>query len=168
VKQSDGYIWAYSEPGQGTAFKIYLPLTAEVVRSAQATSPALATARGEYILVVEDDAAVREVTRRALQGAGYRVLEAGDGRQALEVLSRANPPVSLVLTDVVMPGMSGRDLAGRVAALFPGTPVLFTSGYTDSEIVRRGLLDPGAAFIQKPFTPEVIVRILRERLEAAG
>jgi PAS domain S-box-containing protein len=168
VKQSDGYIWAYSEPGQGTVFKIYLPLTAEVVRSAQATSPALATARGECILVVEDDAAVREVTRRALQGAGYRVLEAGDGRQALEVLSRANPPVSLVLTDVVMPGMSGRDLAARVAALFPGTPVLFTSGYTDSEIVRRGLLDPGAAFIQKPFTPEVIVRILRERLEAAG
>ncbi len=168
VKQSDGYIWAYSEPGLGTTFKVYLPLTGEMVRLALSRTSGPVAAHGESILVVEDDEAVRVMTRRALEGAGYRVLEAGDGQKALEMLSRAIPPVSLVLTDVVMPGMNGRELANRVAESFPGTSVLFTSGYTDSEIVRRGLLDPGAAFIQKPFTPEVIVRILRERLERSG
>jgi two-component system, cell cycle sensor histidine kinase and response regulator CckA len=107
------------------------------------------------------------VTRRALEDGGYRVLEAANGREALALLSSTRDRIRLVLTDVVMPGMSGRELAARVAEARPGTPVLFTSGYTDGEIVRRGLLEPNAAFIQKPFGPEAIVRIVRERLEGA-
>jgi PAS domain S-box-containing protein len=165
VKQSDGYIWAYSEPGQGATFKIYLPMSEEATSTPRVSGEGLGPARGESILVVEDEVSVRKMIRRALEAAGYRVLEAGNGSEALEVLSAISQPVDLVLTDVVMPGMNGRDLAVRIGEQFPGTPVLFTSGYTDSEIVRRGLLDPGAAFIQKPFTPDTIVRILRERLD---
>ena len=120
------------------------------------------------MLLVEDDEAVRAVTRRALEEGGYRVLEAADGLAALEVLTSTSGTIGLVLTDVVMPRMSGRELADRIAELRPGTPVLFTSGYTDGEILRRGLLDADAAFIQKPFSPDAIVRIVRERLEGAS
>jgi PAS domain S-box-containing protein len=169
VKQSDGYVWAYSEPGRGSTFKIYLPVTAPVEASPAGRAQApQRPGRGESVLLVEDDENVRAVTRRALEEGGYRVLEAADGVHALALLTATDGPIGLVLSDVVMPGMSGRDLAERVAELRPGTPVLFTSGYTDGEIVRRGLLDPGAAFIQKPFGPAAIVRIVRERLEVAS
>ena len=168
VKQSEGYVWGYSEPGQGSTFKVYLPVArTHVVAEAPAAEPPRLAGRGESVLLVEDDAAVRQMTRRALEEGGYRVLEAATGREALKLLESSVEPVGLVLTDVVMPGMSGRELADQVAILRPGTPVLFTSGYTDGEIVRRGLLDPAAAFIQKPFGPEAIVRIVRERVEAA-
>ena len=168
VKQSDGYVWAYSEPGRGSTFKVYLPVTGQDAPSpAPAASSPLRAGRGESVLLVEDDEGVRQVTRRALEEGGYRVLEAANGLDALELLTSTSGRIGLVLTDVVMPGMSGRDLADRIAELRPGTPVLFTSGYTDGEIVRRGLLDPEAAFIQKPFGPEAIVRVVRERLEAA-
>jgi DNA-binding NtrC family response regulator len=121
------------------------------------------------VLLVEDDEGVRRMTRRALEQGGYRVLEAANGVAALAHLTSTDGGrIGLVLTDVVMPGMSGRDLADRIAELRPGIPVLFTSGYTDGEIVRRGLLHPDAAFIQKPFEPDVIVRIVRERLEGAS
>ncbi len=169
VKQSDGYVWAYSEQGRGTTFKIYLP----VVQSAApapppAPAPKASAGRGEAVLLVEDDEAVRAVTRRALEEGGYRVLEAADGLAALQVLTSTSGTIGLVLTDVVMPRMSGRELADRIAVLRPGTPVLFTSGYTDGEILRRGLLDADAAFIQKPFSPDAIVRIVRERLDGAS
>jgi CheY-like chemotaxis protein len=111
---------------------------------------------------------VRQVTRRALEDGGFRVLEAANGRDALALLESVSEPIGLVLTDVVMPGMGGRELADRVEVLRPGTPVLFTSGYTDAEIVRRGLLDPAAAFIQKPFGPEAILRVVRERVDGAS
>ena len=170
VKQSDGYVWAYSEPGRGSTFKIYLPLTGKKdAPGTAAPDPApVRPGRGESVLLVEDDDGVRRMTRRALEEGGYRVLEAANGLDALALLTSTSGRIGLVLTDVVMPGMSGRDLADRIVELRPGTPVLFTSGYTDGEIVRRGLLDPEAAFIQKPFGPDAIVRIVRERLEGAS
>jgi CheY-like chemotaxis protein len=165
VKQSDGYIWAYSEPGHGTTFKIYLPLRSEPVGPAAKAVAPLTSKAGETILVVEDDPSVRYMMKRALEDAGYTVLDAGDAGEALEVLSRAPATIRLLLTDVVMPGKNGRELAEDVGKQVPGLPVLFTSGYTDGEIERRGLLRPGAAFIQKPLTPDVLVRAVRERLE---
>ena len=169
VKQSDGYVWAYSEPGQGTTFKLYLPAVDRAAPTPGPPSPpAAVTGRGELILVVEDDEGVRWMTRRILVDAGYRVLEAADGNSALELLSRDGVAVQLVVTDVVMPGLSGRALADELTRRRPGIPVLFTSGYTDGEIARRGLLEPGTAFVQKPFGPDTIVRSVRERLEAAS
>jgi CheY-like chemotaxis protein len=169
VKQSDGYVWAYSEPGQGTTFKLYLPAVDRATPSpGQAASPVAVPGRGELILVVEDDEGVRWMTRRILVDAGYQVLEAADGKSALELLRRDGAAVQLVVTDVVMPGLSGRALADELARLRPGIPILFTSGYTDGEIVRRGLLEPGTAFVQKPFGPDTIVRSVRERLDAAS
>ena len=163
VKQSEGYVWAYSEPGQGTTFKIYLKVSTEPALSGrvEADKPC---GSGEVILVVEDEDSVRRIAGRALEDAGFTVREAGSGKQALELLSTIEKRIALVLTDVVMPGMSGKDLAANIAQMSPGTPVLFTSGYTDGEIVRRGLLAPDAAFLQKPFTPDVLVRAVRERL----
>jgi PAS domain S-box-containing protein len=169
VKQSDGYVWAYSEPGRGSTFKLYLPAADQTAATPAVSAPPPASAgRGELILVVEDDEGVRWMTRRILVDAGYQVLEAADGRAALEVLGRDGAAVQLVVTDVVMPGMGGRALADELARLRPGIPVLFTSGYTDGEIIRRGLLEPGTAFVQKPFGPETIVRSVRERLDAAS
>jgi len=120
------------------------------------------------VLVVEDDEGVRWMTRRILVDHGYQVAEASDGKAALDLLGRNGSAVRLVLTDVVIPGISGRELADHIARIRPELPVLFTSGYTDGEIVRRGLLEPGAAFVQKPFTPDTILRVVRERLESAS
>ncbi len=168
VKQSDGYVWVYSEPGQGSTFKIYLPLTDEVVRPPEEPVAARPPAGAASVLVVEDEPRVRGIARRALEQAGYRVLEAESGPEAVALLGLPGPGVALVLTDVVLPGMSGPELAGRVAELAPGTPVLLTSGYPDGEIARRGLLAPGAAFIPKPFTPEALVTAVRRAIAADG
>jgi CheY-like chemotaxis protein len=171
VKQSGGYIWASSEPGRGSTFRIYLPETASTAERGRASAPhpqpGTAPGRGELILVAEDEEQVRKVAARALTEAGYQVLEAANGREALELAARAPAPIRLVLTDVVMPEMSGRELAERLAILLPGTPVLFTSGYTDGEIVRRGLLAPESDFLGKPFSPDAVVRAVRERLAPA-
>jgi PAS domain S-box-containing protein len=167
VKQSDGYVWVYSEPGQGTTFKIYLPAQGDsVVPAERAPEPARSQA-GERILVVEDETHVRKVMKRALEDAGYTVLDAGSAAEALELVNRTAKPISLLLTDVVMPGKGGRELADEVGRRVPGISVLFTSGYTDGDIERRGLLGPGAAFIQKPLTPAALVHAVRERLESA-
>lgn len=166
VKQSDGYVWAYSEPGLGTTMKIYLPLTGELAQPASDQRPPRPTAGGELVMVVEDEATVRAIAVRALMEGGYRVLEAESGSRALELLSQTGDRPALVLTDVVMPGMSGSELAAAVARLAPGTRVLFTSGYTDGEILRRGLLEPGADFLPKPFSPEALVRAVRVRTAA--
>ena len=171
VKQSDGYVWAYSERGRGSTFKVYLPVSVTDAASLAPPAPTPAPSRavrGESVLLVEDDEGVRRITRRALEEGGYQVMEAANGLAALDLVTSTSVRIGLVLTDVVMPGMSGRDLAERIAELRPGTPVLFTSGYTDGEIVRRGLLHPEAAFIQKPFAPDAILRIVRERLEGAS
>lgn len=163
VKQSDGYVWAYSAPGQGTTIKIYLPVTGERSELAPEERPREPAASGQLVLVVEDDAPVRAIAARALADVGYRVLEAESGARALELLRRNGDRPALVLTDVVMPGMSGSELAAAIARLAPGTPVLFTSGYTDGEILRRGLLEPGVDFLPKPFSPEALVRAVRVR-----
>jgi signal transduction histidine kinase/integral membrane sensor domain MASE1/CheY-like chemotaxis protein len=171
VKQSGGYIWATSEPGKGSTFRIYLPrieaLPDRDRPSASHPQPSGVPGRGELILVAEDEEQVRRVAARALTEAGYQVLEAANGREALELAARATAPVRLVLTDVVMPEMSGRELADRLAILLPGTPVLFTSGYTDGEILRRGLLAPESDFLAKPFSPDAVVRAVRDRLAPA-
>jgi CheY-like chemotaxis protein len=163
VKQSDGYVWAYSEAGQGTTIKVYLPVTEERAHAGAEEPAVLPAANGELILIVEDEAPVRAIAARALMDVGYRVLEAESGAVAIELLRRSPTRPALVLTDVVMPGMSGSELAAAVGRLAPGTPVLFTSGYTDGEILRRGLLEPGADFLPKPFSPEALVRAVRVR-----
>jgi CheY-like chemotaxis protein len=167
IKQSDGYVWAYSEPGQGTTFKIYLPLRAGTVSQGKPDSVPGQAMTGETILVVEDDAGVRHMMTRALEDAGYRVVPAAGAAEAIEVVARTPEKISLLLTDIVMPGKSGRELAEQVEELSPGIPVLFTSGYTDGEIERRGLLRAGSAFIQKPFTPRTLARAVQKTLAAA-
>ena len=119
-------------------------------------------------MVVEDETPLRSVMKRALESAGYRVLEAEGASEAIEVLATHPGQISLVLTDVVMPGVGGPELARRIQQRTPHVSVLFTSGYTDSEIARRGLLQPGAAFLQKPFTPAALVRAVRERLDQSA
>jgi two-component system cell cycle sensor histidine kinase/response regulator CckA len=164
VKQSEGYVWAYSELGQGTTFKVYLPLETEATSRAPATPPPV-RASGEVVLVVEDEPTVRDMTSRVLQEYGYRVVVAAGAQEALALVSQRDQKVKLLITDVVMPGMDGPELARQVLALRPGLPVLFMSGYTDDEIVRRGLLQVGQPFLQKPFTPEALGREVAELLK---
>jgi PAS domain S-box-containing protein len=168
VKQSGGFIWVYSELGKGTAFKIYLPL---VVDEAEVGKPKLHLSptdlRGdETILLVEDEDVVRRMARLILESRGYRVLEAREGEAALRVFCEHASQIDLMVTDVIMPGMSGRMLAERVAVLSPDLPVLYMSGYTDDAIVRHGLLGDQLEFIQKPFAPELLTRKVRSVLDS--
>ncbi len=166
VKQSGGYVWAYSEPGQGTAFKIYLPPAAEDEFPEAASSPAPTSLRGsETVLLVEDEESVRALTRVILENNGYRVLEAGSGDEALDIVRSFDGAIDLILTDVVMPSMAGSTLVSRIEKLRPGLKVLYMSGYTDDAVFRHGHLDRGGAFLQKPFTPEVLARKVREVIE---
>jgi PAS domain S-box-containing protein len=167
VKQSDGYIWAYSEPGQGTTFKIYLPMRGGPLSSSRRDSLPGHALAGETILVVEDDTAVRHMIARALEEVGYRVLQTGGAEEAVEIVAGTADRISLLLTGTVLPDTSGRELAQRVEESSPGIAVLFTSEYTESEIERRGLLQAGAAFIQKPLTPHTLIRAVQKKLEAA-
>jgi two-component system cell cycle sensor histidine kinase/response regulator CckA len=166
VKQSGGYIWAYSEPGQGTTFKIYLPVDASA-RSDPAQPPVAPSAvAGEVVVVVEDEESVRTMTGRLLESEGYGFVGAADGREALELI-RKGGRVDLVITDVAMPGLNGRELADQVKRLRPELPVLFMSGYTDDEMVRRGLLEPDHPFLSKPFTPEALAAKVRQLIDQA-
>ena len=166
VKQSGGWIWVYSEPGQGTTFKIYLPRVTEAVPPAAVTPAPPASVRGsETILLVEDDEMIRNLVQKVLQANGYRVLVAANGRDAERVAGQHEGPIHLLMTDVVMPGMNGREVAERLAAARAGVRVLYLSGYTDDAIVHHGVLEPGVAFLQKPFTPAVLGRRVREVLD---
>ena len=156
--------WRGGAPGQ-TSFACAGSLTAEELDLPRTSGAVRVAARAELILVVEDEEMVRRMAGRALVDAGYRVLEAESARQALDLLASATEPCKLVLVDVVMPGMGGRELASKIGELRPGLPTLFISGYTDGEILRRGLLEPDAAFLPKPFTAEALVRAVRDRLE---
>jgi CheY-like chemotaxis protein len=168
VKQSDGYIWVYSEPGQGTSFKIYLPrVEAPAEPPAPNATPPTSLRGSETVLLVEDEDAVRNLTRRVLEAHGYTVLTAADGQEALRLADRHRGPIHLLLTDVVMPNMSGRQVAERVLSARRGTKVLYLSGYTDDAIIHHGVLAPGIAFLQKPFTPQGLARKLREVLDAS-
>jgi CheY-like chemotaxis protein len=165
VEQSEGYVCAYSEPGQGATFKIYLPQVDGRPRPATAT-PVLENSDGsETVLLVEDENEVRRVASRILKTHGYAVLEAHDGKEALEIAAASMVPIHILVTDVVMPGMNGRELAGALAEKHPNMRVLFTSGYADHAIVRHGELEPGLAFIQKPFTANGLARKVREVLD---
>ncbi|HEV8400854.1 MAG TPA: MASE1 domain-containing protein [Gemmatimonadales bacterium] len=166
VKQTGGYIWVESAPQQGTTFKILLPRT-EVPGpdyEQQVVSPSLDGQ--ETILLVEDQADVLRVMRRGLEGLGYTVLAAKGGPEALALAARHDGEIDLLVTDVVMPGMNGRDLALGLAATRPEMRVLYVSGYPDQSIVHQGLLAPGLAFLQKPFAPDALARKIREVLKA--
>ena len=164
VAQSGGHINVYSEPGQGTTFEIYLPALAQA--AAEGEKPAAAPALGgnETVLVVEDQAEVRDYAVAALKEYGYRVIEAESGAEALRLCERDLGRIHLVLTDVVMPNMSGPELANRLEKLRPGTKVLFMSGYTDDVILQQGVLDESAEFVQKPFSPRELAVKVREVL----
>jgi two-component system, cell cycle sensor histidine kinase and response regulator CckA len=165
VKQSGGNIWVYSEPGQGTAFKVYLPRVSAPAVEAARTPVSEAPTGSETVLVVEDEDAVRRLTERILRTAGYRVLAASNGGEALLLCEKHGDAIDLLLTDVVMPQMGGRDLSERLAKLSPGLRVLFTSGYTDEAIVHHGALDHGTNFIGKPFSAAALTRKVREVLD---
>jgi CheY-like chemotaxis protein len=167
VKQSNGFVWAYSEPGLGTAFKIYLPLVDASPPHAAPAPEAPIEQRSGTILVVEDDPDVRAIIARSLRERGYTVMEAADGAEALAAAQRQPDPPDLVVADVVMPHMGGRELAARLVERWPGVVVLFTSGYTGADAVGRGLLDSGSPFIQKPLDPETLARTI-DRIVKAG
>jgi len=169
VKQSGGNIGVYSEPGQGTTFKIYLPKIDEPIDGGLASSPPPSPSYGkETVLVVEDEEGVRALVRDILEQSGYTVLEASHGAQALETSERHPGPIHLFLTDVVMPEMSGRELVQRLATLRPASKVLFMSGYTANAVVHRGALDSETEFLQKPFTAATLTRKVREILDMCG
>ncbi len=166
VKQSGGHIWVYSEPGRGATFKIYLPARSEAVALEAVPVERAAAAEGsETILLVEDDELVRALVRRVLVGCGYTVLEAGDGTEAEARVASHGGEIHLLVTDVVLPGMSGREIADRLSEKRPAMRVLYLSGYAANAIVHQGVLDPGTHFLQKPFTPEQLARKVRDVLD---
>lgn len=167
VKQAGGHIWVYSEVGAGTSFKVYLPRAQGQAEGLVAPPPRLRPVGGrETILVVEDEPTLRRVLLRTLRGAGYTVLEATNGVDALRKCETCEGDIDLLLTDVVMPQMGGKELAEKVVTKYPGVRVLYMSGYTENAIVHHGVLDAGLTFIQKPFVPDDLLRRVRELLDA--
>ena len=169
VKQSGGYVWAYSELGHGTTLKIYLPCIDD---AAEAITPTLQRnghhQGSERILLVEDEEAVRSVARKMLEKKGYDVLDARHGKDALLTFQQREGRIDLLLTDMVMPEMGGRELAERLTALAPGLKVVYMSGYTADAVTRQGFAAPGAAFLQKPFTADSLARAIRSALDGNG
>jgi PAS domain S-box-containing protein len=167
VKQSGGSIWVYSELERGTTFKVCFPRVEGVAAPLVSARSSVPSPTGkETILLAEDASGLLELAKKILERYGYTVLEAPNGIEALQICERHHGTIHLLLTDVVMPGMSGRDLADRVALLYPGMKVLYTSGYTDNAIVQRGVLSAGTAFLQKPYAPEALARKVRDLLDA--
>jgi PAS domain S-box-containing protein len=166
VRQSGGHIWVYSEPDHGTTFKLYFPVTNEALPPAFPRTRTLGLHSGtEVVLVAEDEPAVRDIARKMLQRAGYVVLEASNGGEALLIAEQHKGAIDLLLTDVVMPRMSGRTLAERLLTVRPALKVLFMSGYTENAIVQHAVLDSDTQFVQKPLTPELLLRKVREVLD---
>jgi len=168
VRQSGGHITVESTVGQGATFRIYLPRVEAPLDPAAGPSPVAAPAAGtETILVAEDERLVRVLAQKVLERAGYRVLVGAGGADALALAERHDGPIHLLLTDVVMPEMNGRELARRLTARRPGVRVLYMSGYADEAVAQHGVLDPGTAFLQKPFTPEGLAKKVRGVLDGA-
>jgi two-component system cell cycle sensor histidine kinase/response regulator CckA len=168
VKQAGGHLWVYSEPGGGTTFKVFLPRTTAEgeVESTEEALEETSSGGQETVLVVEDEALVRSLAVRALREKGYRVLEAGDGAGALTAAQAHKGELHLLVTDVVMPGMNGKELADRLSAVRPELRVLYVSGYTDHAVVRHGVLEDGIAFLSKPFDLRELARTVREVLDS--
>lgn len=167
VKQSGGHVWVYSEPGVGTTFRVYLPVCASVERAAPQAPPTVARLTGtETILLVEDDDQVRAVARGILRRGGYNILEARNAGEALLTCEQHPQPIHLLLTDVVMPQMSGVQLAQRLGSIRPDMRVLCMSGYTDDAALRHGVVDSALAFVQKPLTPDGLLLKVRQVLDA--
>jgi two-component system, cell cycle sensor histidine kinase and response regulator CckA len=171
VVQSGGSIWVYSEVDHGTTFKIFLPL-AEQAAAGEAKTPkqvaSITTSTGETILLVEDDPHVQRIVGNMLRRSGYQVLTAAGAEEALALAQGDHDTIHLLLSDLIMPGTSGRELAEQIQALLPGISVLYMSGYTDDAVIRRGVLEAGMAFIQKPFGGEDLRRRVREVLDEHG
>ncbi|PYP73268.1 MAG: hybrid sensor histidine kinase/response regulator [Gemmatimonadetes bacterium] len=168
ARQSGGHVTVESAPGQGTTFRIYLPRVDEAAEPVGGPRSVTAPVEGtETVLLVEDEHLVRSLARKVLEQAGYTVLVAAGGREALQMAALYDGPIHLLLTDVVMPEMNGRELMHRLTPVRPGLRVLYISGYSDEAVARQGVLDPGTAFMQKPFTPEALARKVREVLDGA-
>jgi two-component system, cell cycle sensor histidine kinase and response regulator CckA len=170
VKQSGGYIWVYSEPGKGTTFKIYLPRVPERAEAAQVVvpaEPAFTEPGTETILLAEDEANLRYLARQFLEKQGYKVIEAADGAVAMQIAVAHEGVIHLLLTDVIMPGMNGRELAQRISEIRPQTKILYMSGYTENVIGHNGTLDAGIRLLQKPFTLRELKSKVREVLDSS-
>jgi len=165
VRQSGGNIWVYSEPKKGTSFKIYLPRVDEPLDELREEIVKEIPCGNETVLIVEDEETVRKLAIRILKRQGYRILDASQGGEAFLLSEKYKEPIHLILTDVVMPGMSGRQLAERLREIHPEAKVLYMSGYTDNAILHHGVLEPGLQFLQKPFTMEGLSRKVREVLD---
>jgi CheY-like chemotaxis protein len=169
VKQSGGYVWIYSEPGEGTSVKLYFPEVSAAAAfgpSAELQTATRSSKRGsETILLVEDEEAVRGLACRILEKQGYRVIPAQHGRDAMDIATKEEGRIDLVLTDVVMPGMNGRGLVERLSGIRPSIKSLYMSGYTDDDIIRRGFLEPSKSFLQKPFTTDALLQTVRKVLD---
>lgn len=167
VKQSGGSIWLYSELGRGTVFKVYLPAAIQMeVQSDTSPAQAMMPRGTETILVVEDEPHIRQLALDCLAYYGYNVMSSANGLEALQLIERLRQPVDLILTDVVMPKLSGRELSERITAIEPSIKVLFMSGYTNDAVVNHGVLDGATWFIQKPFTLEALATRVREVLDS--
>ena len=167
MKQSGGDITVESELGKGATFTVVLPSKPAPRRTRGASGTHGALPRGtETVLVVEDEDAVRRIVKIALESTGYRVVEARNGREALEVARARKGKIHILVTDVVMPEMSGRELAERIAQDHSGVKILFMSGYTDDAVVRHGIVESGVSFLQKPFSPLALARKVREVLDS--
>jgi CheY-like chemotaxis protein len=168
VKQSGGHIEVYSEAGRGTSFKVYLPRCMDPVEDAAQPAPVPPPNGHATVLLVDDDAQVSAAARRALERAGYTVLAASDGAQGLRIATEQQGRVDLLVTDMVMPGMGGRELARQVTSVRPEVRVLFTSGYTAEAMNQQAILEPGDAFLGKPFTPDALLRRVSDVLRSNG
>jgi CheY-like chemotaxis protein len=169
IKQSGGYVLVESEPGQGTTFRIYLPRVEDALEPTSAVGASSSQSGGsETVLLVEDEESVRQLVRETLESKGYKVLEADHGEAALQIASEYSDTIDILITDVVMPGMGGRELSARLSATCPETKVLYLSGYTEDAIAHDGGLESGTAFLQKPFTLQMLARKVREVLGERG
>ncbi|MGV3710032.1 MAG: ATP-binding protein [Gemmatimonas sp.] len=166
VQQSGGHIWVYSELGMGTTFKVYFPAVDQTADIEVFPEPVQRPLRGtETVLIAEDAGAVRELSKTVLENHGYHVLIADNGLKAIEVANQYVGQIDLLLTDVVMPSMNGRELAEHMSTAFPSIKVLFMSGYTNDAVLQRGILGPGVTLLQKPFTPAILARAVRDVLD---
>jgi CheY-like chemotaxis protein len=166
IKQNNGSIWADSEAGKGSRFRVYWPVTTENSTAVKIEKDNSSEYQGkETILLVEDDAAVREFTSTALQNFGYHVFEASNGNQALKLIADNKIKIDLLITDLIMPEMNGKELAEKISAFLPRSSILFTSGYTEDYIVRSGELEAGIHFLQKPYSMNLLAQKVRDILD---